>query len=169
MFDYDYVFTSFNITFNIDVGTSGIEHMVLENDEDSGFSPRSSVPNYEENCVSTEAEVPSSGATAEQNSELITPIENAMSQGEIGSNLETDMPVDTVVTTRANRDHPVDHIIGDSNAGVTTRSRVSNTSLFVAIKEIGESGSRRRAAPPRKIAERVVRSRRKAKIGRASC
>ena len=126
LFDYDSVFTSFNIPFNIDVGTSGIEHMVLENDEDIGFSPRSSVPNNEENCVSTEAEVLSSGVTAEQDSELITPVENARAQGEIGSNLEFDMPVDTIVTMRANRDHPVDHIIGDSNAGVTTRSRVAN-------------------------------------------
>ena len=56
-----------------------VTHMVLENDEDSGFSPRSSVPNYEENCVSTEAEIPSSGASAGQNSELITPVENATS------------------------------------------------------------------------------------------
>ena len=39
----------------------------------------------------------------EQNSELITPVENAMSQGEIGSNLETDMPVDTIVTMPVNR------------------------------------------------------------------
>ena len=53
------------------------------------------------------------------------------------SNLESDMPVDTIVTTRANRDHPVDNIIGDPNAGVRTRSRTENSCLFVAIKETG--------------------------------
>ena len=68
---------------------------------------------------------------------MVTPAENAESQGEIGSNLESDMPVDTIVTTRANRDHPVDNIIGDPNAGVRTRSRTENSCLFVAIKEMG--------------------------------
>ena len=47
------------------------------------------------------------------------------------------MPVETIVTTRANRNYPVNHIIGDPNAGVRTRSSVANTSLYVDIKETG--------------------------------
>ena len=103
LFDYDSVFTSFNIPINIDAGTSGVEHTVLEGDEDIGVSPRSSVPSNDDNSMSTEIEVPSTGTTAEQNSELVTPVEIAESQGEIGSNLESDVPVDTIVTTRANK------------------------------------------------------------------
>ena len=72
MYDYDVVFTSFNIPINIDVGTSGIDHMVLENDEDIGFSPRSRVPINDNNQVSTEAEDPSSGSTAEKDKDLDT-------------------------------------------------------------------------------------------------
>ena len=34
-------------------------------------------------------------------------------------------------------DHPVDHTIGDPNAGVRTRSRVANSTLYVAIKDTG--------------------------------
>ena len=109
----------------------------MGDDENVEISPRSSVQIDEESGVTTAAEVPSSGTTAEQDSELVTPAENAESQGEIGSNLESDMPVDTIVTTRANGDHPVDNIIGDPNAGVRTRSRTENSCLFVAIKETG--------------------------------
>ena len=129
MFDYDSVFTSFNIPIDINAGTSGVEHAVLEGDEDIGFSPRSSVPGNDDNTMSTEAEVPPTETTAEHDNELVTPVEIAESHGEIGSNLESDMPVDTIVTTRANRDHSVDNIIGDPNAGVRTRSSFSNTSL----------------------------------------
>ena len=73
-------------------------------DEDNSFSPRSSAPGNDDSAMSTEAEVPPSGTTAEQDSELIIPAENAESEGEIGSILESDMPVDTIVTTRANKD-----------------------------------------------------------------
>ena len=81
------------------VGTSGIDHTVLENDEDIGFSVRSGVPINENNEVLTEAEDPSSGSTAEEDKDLDTPVEIATSQGKIGSNLKSEMLVDTIVTT----------------------------------------------------------------------
>ena len=90
----------------------------FSSDEDNSFSPRSSAPGNDDSAMSNEAEVPPSETTAEQDSELITPVEIAESEGEIGLNLQSDVPVDTIVTTRANKDHPVDNIIGDPNAGV---------------------------------------------------
>ena len=74
LFDYDSVFTSFNIPIDNDVGTSGIEHTILDNDENVDISPRSSVQIDEESGVTTEAEVLSTGTIAEQDSELVTPV-----------------------------------------------------------------------------------------------
>ena len=93
----------------------------MEDEEDIGFSPRSSIPIDVNNEVSTAVEVPSSGSTTLEDNDLVTSIENTTSQGEIGSNLETDMPVDMIVTTQANKDHLLNHIIGDPSAGVRTK------------------------------------------------
>ena len=92
----------------------------FSSDEDNSFSPRSSAPGFDDNAISTKAEVPPSGTTAGQDSELIIPAENAESEGEFGSILESDMPVDTIVTTQANKDQGLnyDDIIRDPNAGV---------------------------------------------------
>ena len=54
----------------------------------------------------------------------------------IGTNLGDDLTVDTVVTTRVNKNHPIDNIIGDPNTGVRTRNSVTaSTSLYATIRE----------------------------------
>ena len=55
----------------------------MDDDENVDISPRSSVQIDEESGVTTEAEVPFTGTTAEQDSELVTPVEIAESQGDL--------------------------------------------------------------------------------------
>ena len=63
---------------------------------------------------------------------------NEATEGELGSNLGDDIPVNNVVSTRVNKNHPVENIIGDPHTGVQTRHRVEAcSSLYAMIKISG--------------------------------
>ena len=51
---------------------------------------------------------------------------NATSEGEIQSNLGTNLQVPTVPVTLTNMNHPIDNVIGDPRGGIMTRSRSLN-------------------------------------------
>ncbi|KAI3717774.1 hypothetical protein L1987_69595 [Smallanthus sonchifolius] len=59
--------------------------------------------------------------------------------GELSTNIDPEIQEPIVPETRVHRNHPIDNIIGDPNAGVQTRHRTitENTSLYTEILDTG--------------------------------
>ena len=133
LFHYDAVFDSFNIPFSSHAGTFGIEHTILGDHEDIEVVPRSSIPSSVNGDQDTGARSTSDAVTpslksdsaekssAETTEEVFSPLEVEVTATDIGTTLGDNLSVDTVVTTRVNKNHPIDNIIGDPHTGVRTR------------------------------------------------
>ena len=151
MFDYVVVFKSFNVPHTFNAEPPNDEDIIFDEDDDDTIIPRLIIPITAERD-NTDANENSSGNNLSSSQEDIStvvekPFTNpfgsessaeAETTGEIGSNLEHDLPVDTVVTTRSNRDHPVDYILGDPSAGIQTRRSFANaTCMYARIRDSG--------------------------------
>ena len=43
LFNYDFIFTSFNVPFTVNAGTSGVKHSIVDDNQDIEIIPRSSI------------------------------------------------------------------------------------------------------------------------------
>ncbi|KAJ0817154.1 putative RNA-directed DNA polymerase [Helianthus annuus] len=141
LYDYESVFKSFNIPEVSDADDSQLIQTVIGEDDEGEFMPRSNVDMSDAPETSHGAADPDSSDSEpepNQGEDFINPFANQNIQGEVGSNLGDNLEVDAVATTRANRDHPVDMILGDPTAGVQTRRSIAaNSGLFVSIEKTG--------------------------------
>ena len=138
LYDYESLFNSFNIPEFSSAGDSQVIQTVISDDDADDFMPRSSVSMADASNSSSSAtthDARNSDSEPVQGEEFTNPFANPEL---VGSNLGDNLEVDTIATTRANRDHPVDLIIGDPSAGVQTRSRIADSSgLFATIEKTG--------------------------------
>jgi hypothetical protein len=129
LYDYDSLFESFNLP-DFPCEDSQLIHTVISENEDGEILPRS--------IVSMDGDSTDRTSEPLHGEEFVNPFADHIVQGEIGSNLGDNIEVDTNATTRANRDHPVDLIIGDPDAGVRTRRSIAAfSSLFASIEKTG--------------------------------
>jgi hypothetical protein len=139
LYDYDSVFKSFNIPEFSNADDSQLIQTVISEDDEGEFMPRSSVSMTDAPETSSSAaayDSSDSGSEPIQGEDFTNPFANV--QGEVGSNLGDNLEVDTIATTRANRDHPVDTILGDPTAGVQTRRTIAeSTACMLRLRRLG--------------------------------
>ena len=69
---------------------------------------------------------------------MFSPSEVEVTAEAIGTNLGDDIPVNPMVSTRVNKDYPIDNSIGDPHTGVRTRKSVeASYSLYATIRDTG--------------------------------
>ncbi|KAI3503879.1 hypothetical protein L1887_32343 [Cichorium endivia] len=123
LYDYESLFKSFNLPDLSNEDSSQVIQTILSEDEGEPLLPSSNITRD-----SDSEPIQSEGFT--------NPF--ATVQGEIGSNLEDDIIVDSIASSRINKDHPVEQILGDPNAGVQTRKSIAeNSGLFASIQKTG--------------------------------